>query len=99
MAAPIHRGITRWTIDHLLWDTSGTVHQGLWGWLWATRKLCIAVLGAALLTWVEWVKHHPPEIVLVALMHFVFMLIVIALAVQIGQWFSRSNKPKRPRPE
>jgi hypothetical protein len=99
MAAPIHRRITRWTIDHLLWDTSGTAHEGFWEWLWATRKLCIAVVGAALLTWWEWVEHHPPEIAVVALVHFVFVLIVIALVVYIGQRFSRSDKPKRPRTE
>jgi hypothetical protein len=105
MAAPIHRRITRWTIDHLIWDTSGMRKRGFWGWLWAARKLCIAVIGAALLTWLEWIKHHPPEIVIVALMHFVFVLIVIALVVYIGprvyigQWFSRSDKPKRRRTE
>src|ERR1039458_5134764 len=65
MAAPIHRRIARWIIDHLLWDTSGTVREGFWGGLWAARKLLVAVAGAALLTWREWVEHHPPEIVLV----------------------------------
>lgn len=92
MAAPIHRRIARWIIDHLLWDTSGTVREGFWGGLWAARKLLVAVAGAALLTWREWVEHHPPEIVLVAVIHFVFTLAVIALVVQIGRWFSRSDK-------
>jgi hypothetical protein len=92
MAAPIHRRIARWIIDHLLWDTGGTVREGFWGGLWAARKLLVAVAGAALLTWREWVEHHPPEIVLVAVIHFVFTLAVIALVVQIGRWFSRSDK-------
>ncbi|MGI8961405.1 MAG: hypothetical protein ACR2IV_16915 [Bryobacteraceae bacterium] len=91
MAAPIHRRITRWTIDHLLWDTSGAAHEGFWGCLWAARKLFVAVAGAALLTWWEWVEHHPPEIAIVALIHFVFVLTAIALVIYIGQWFSRSD--------
>ena len=28
----------------------------------------------AFLAWREWVKHHPPEIVIVALIHFVFRI-------------------------
>ena len=92
MAVPIHRKITRWVIDHLLWDTSGRARDGFMGGLWATRKLSVAVVGSAVLTWREWVTNHPPEIALVAIIHFVFVLAVIALAVQIGRWFSRSDK-------
>jgi len=87
MAVPIHGRITRWIIGHLVWDPAGTARHGVLGALWATRKLCVAVAGAGLLTWWEWVEHHPPEIALVALIHFVFVLAVIAIAVQIGQWF------------
>jgi len=89
---PGWRQITRWIIDHLLWDTTGTAHEGFRGGLWATRKLFVAFAGAALLTWWEWVEHHPPEIAVVALIHFVFVLAAIALAVHIGRWFSRSDK-------
>jgi hypothetical protein len=96
MAVPIHRKITRWIIDHLLWDTTGSAREGFWGGLWATRKLFLAVAGAALLTWWEWVKHHPPEIVVVALIHFVFVLAAIALAVEMRRWFSDSGK-RSPR--
>jgi hypothetical protein len=98
MAAPIHRKLTQWILNHLLWDTTGMEGGGFWGGLWAARKLCVAVAGAALLTWWEWVLHHPPEIVLVALIHFVFVLAVIALAVLIGQWFSRDGESSAGTP-
>ena len=91
MADPIHRRITRWIIDDLLWDTAGTARGGFPGGLWAARKLLVAVAGAGLLTWWEWVEHHPPEIAVVALIHFVFVLIAIALVVHIRRWFSRSS--------
>ena len=87
------RKITRWMIDHLFWDTGTTAREGFLGGLWATRKLILAVAVSAVLTWREWVTNHPPEIALVAVIHFVFVMVVIALAVQIGRWFSR--KPAR----
>jgi hypothetical protein len=92
MPVPIHRKITRWIIDRLLWDPTGATLDGFWGGLWATRKLLIALAGSAWLTWLEWTKNHPPEIAIVALMHFVFVLAVIALAVQIGRWLRRGDK-------
>jgi hypothetical protein len=97
MAPPIHRRITRWIIDHLLWDTTGTAREGFWGGLWATRKLFVAVAGAALLTWWEWVEHHPPEIAVVALIHFVFVLAAIELVVYVGRRFSSSDKKSPSR--
>jgi len=92
VTAPIRRKITHWIFDHLLWDTTSTVRQGFWGGLWATRKLLVALAGAALLTWREWAEHKPPEIAIVALIHFVFVLAAIALLLYTGQWFSRSDK-------
>jgi hypothetical protein len=92
VTAPIRRKITRWIFDHLLWDTTSTVRQGFWGGLWATRKLLVAFAGAALLTWREWAEHKPPEIAIVALIHFVFVLAAIALLLYTGQWFSHSDK-------
>jgi hypothetical protein len=92
MAAPIHRRITRWIIDRVLWDADGIAPDGFWRGLWAARKLLAAVAGAALLTWVEWVKHHPPEIAIVAAIHFVFVFALIALLVYIGQWFGPDAK-------
>jgi membrane-anchored protein YejM (alkaline phosphatase superfamily) len=75
-----------------LWDTAGTAREGLWAWLWATRRLLLALAGSAWLTWQEWVKHHPPEIAIVAVLHFSFVLIAIALLVYAGQWFSCGNQ-------
>jgi hypothetical protein len=95
MSAPIHRKIARWMIDHLLWDTAGTTREGFLRGLWATRKLLAAMAGAALLTWLEWVEHHPPEIAIVALIHFVFVLAAIALIVAIGGWRHRGKKVAR----
>jgi len=97
MAAPIHRKIARWIIDYLIWDPADTALGGFRGALWATRKLFAAVLGAALMTWWEWVEHHPPEIVIVALIHFVFVLFGIALFVHVTRRFSRSDKASRGR--
>ena len=77
-------------IDHLIWDPAGDAH-GFRGWLWAARKLLLAVAGAGLLTWVEWIEHHPPAILIVALIHFVFVLAAIALVVSLRQWWRRSN--------
>jgi phage shock protein PspC (stress-responsive transcriptional regulator) len=50
------------------------------------------------LTWWEWVEHHPPEIVIVALVHFVFLFAVIALLVYVGLWFRarRSTTSRTP---
>lgn len=92
VAAPIRRKITRWIFDHLLWDNAGPMRQGFWGGLWAVRKLLVALAGATLLTWREWVEHKPPEIAIVALIHFVFVLAAIALLIYTWQWFSRSGK-------
>jgi hypothetical protein len=93
MAVPVCRKSTRWIFDHLLWDTTGTTRGGFWRGLWATRKLLVAVVGSALLTWWGWVEHHPPEIVIVALIHFVFA--AIALVVYVGQWFSDKKSPSK----
>ena len=72
-------------IDHVLWDTTGTPREGFRRAMWATRKLSIVVAIAALLTWVEWVEHHPPDIVVVVLLHFVFAFAAVALVVYIDK--------------
>ena len=66
--------------------------------LWATRKLLLALAGSGVLTWWEWVEHHPPQIVIVALVHFVFLFAVIALLVYVGLWFRarRSTTSRTP---
>lgn len=89
MAAGIPHKIARWLVDHVFWDTSNAAREGFRGWLAGSWKLLAAVVGAALLTWVEWEEHHPPEIAVIALIHFVFVLVAIALIVHIGQWFRR----------
>jgi hypothetical protein len=73
---------------HVLWDTSSAGREGFRGGLWAARKLLVAILGAGLLTWLEWVEHHPPAILAVAAIHFVFVLAAIALVVYLGQRFA-----------
>jgi hypothetical protein len=97
MSVPIRRKIMHWIFEHVLWDTSGAARDGFWGGIWATRKLLVALAGAALLTWREWVEHHPPEIAIVALLHFVFVFVTIALIVYSGQWFRRSHKKSPSR--
>jgi hypothetical protein len=82
----------RWIFDNLLWDATGTPRGEPWRVLLATRKLVAALAGATLLTWMEWVKHHPPEIVIVAVMHFVVVFAAVALLVYVGQWFRRNKK-------
>jgi hypothetical protein len=89
--SPIGRKIASWIFDHLLWDSGGSAQPGFWAGLWATRKLLLALAGSTLLTWLEWVEHHPPDIVIVAVIHFVFVLFAIALLVYIGQRFSRND--------
>jgi hypothetical protein len=91
MARPVVRKIAGWIFDHLLWDTGGSVQSGFWAGLWGTRKLLLALVGSTLLTWLEWVEHHPPDIVIVAVIHFVFVLFAIALLVYIGHWFNRND--------
>src|SRR6266852_4898455 len=92
MAVAIDGKAMHWIFDYLLWDTSGAVRKGFWGGLWATRKLLVAVAGSALLTWWERIEHHPPDLALLALIHFVFVLAAISLVVHVGRWFSRGDK-------
>ncbi len=97
MTAAIQRGITRWVVDNLLWDTTGGAREGFRRGLWATRKVLVAVAGAAVLTWWEWVEHHPPDIAVVALIHLVFVSAAVALVVQAGRWLGRGGHKSRSR--
>ena len=92
MAARLRWKTIRWFLGHLLWDTTAAARGGIWGALWATRKLLVAVAATGLLTWREWVEHHPPEIILITFIHFVFVCAVIALLVCMGKWFSGTQK-------
>jgi len=93
MPAPIYRRLALWIFNHLLWDSASPSHGRLWPALWATRKLLAAVALSSLLTWRELVEHHPPDVAFIVIMHFVFVLAVIALFVYIGQWFSHRTSP------
>jgi hypothetical protein len=89
VAAPIGRKIARWIFDQLLWDTAGAAPQGFRRGVWATRKLLIALAGSEALDWMEWVEHHPPEMAIIVVIHFVFVLAAIALCVYVWQSVSR----------
>lgn len=91
----IPRDVMRWIVDHLLWDTSGGAYNGFLGWLWPARKLVLAVAVSAVLTWIEWVEHHPPAIVIVAVLHFVFVSLAIAIFVGVRSLFGRAKKSPR----
>jgi len=45
--------------------------------------LVVALVLSGLLTWVEWVEHHPPNIALVALVHFVVVLAAVAIVTYL----------------
>jgi hypothetical protein len=92
MPAPVYRKIGRWILDHLLWDTIEINKESGRAWVWPAWRLLLAVIASTLMTWWEWVLHHPPEIGIVALIHFVFVLLAIALVVHIGRWFRRTDK-------
>ncbi len=98
MALPVYRKTARWILDHMLWDTAGAARR-FWPGLWATRKLLLALAGSGVLTWREWVEHHPPEIVIVGLVHFVFVFAVIALLVYAGLWFRTRKSPTSQTPQ
>jgi hypothetical protein len=94
MASPITR-ITHWIVEYLLWDRSPAMQPGFRGGLWATRKLVIALAVAGVLTWREWVEHRPPEIVIVALLHFLFVFFLTGLLVFAGQWLRQRKLSSR----
>lgn len=84
MDAPRSGGCRSWLLHRLIWDTEG----GLSG-LWPARKVVAALLLSALLTWGEWVKHRPPQIALIALIHFVLILAIVAGVVYAQEWMRR----------
>ena len=93
------RKIAQWSVDHLLWYTGGAASTRFWQGLWATRKVLVALALSAVLTWREWVEHHPPEIAIVAVMHFVIVLVVLALLAYTAQWFSGRDRKVSNREE
>lgn len=81
-----------WIFDNLLWDTTGSARSGFAGAMWATRKVLIAAAAAGFLTWREWVEYEPHQIMLAALMHFVFVLTAIGFLVYSLQRLNRGDK-------
>jgi multisubunit Na+/H+ antiporter MnhB subunit len=45
--------------------------------------LLVALVLSGLLTWLEWVEHRPPDIALVALVHFVVVLAAVAIVTYL----------------
>lgn len=95
MTVPVHGRARRWIVDPIVGDTTDIARRGFWGRLRAEWKFFAAVAVTALLTWREWVDHHPPEIALAALIHFVFAWLAVAIAVHTARWFSRGNRKSR----
>jgi hypothetical protein len=95
MAEPILRSMKSWILAYVLWDDSGKSLQGIRRSLWAMRKVLVAFLASTVLTWREWVEHHPPEIAIIAVLHFVFVLVAVALLVRGVQFFLRRNQPSQ----
>jgi hypothetical protein len=89
MAEPVGLSMKSWVVDRILWDKSGKPLQGFWGAPRALRKVLIALLVSAVMTWKEWVTRHPPEIALIAVLHFVFALVAVALLVYVWQFLRR----------
>ena len=82
-------------IDPVLADTADIAHLGFWGSLRVKWKFVGVLAGTALLTWQEWTAHHPPDMALIALIHFVFIWILVAIAVHIVRWLRSSRRSFR----
>src|SRR6476661_1651147 len=95
MTVPVHGKIRRWMIDPVLADTADIAQLGFWGRLRAEWKFVGVVAGAGLLTWQEWIEHHPPNMALIALIHFVFVWILVAIAVHIVRWLRSGRRSFR----
>jgi hypothetical protein len=88
------RTLGRRMIDALAWD-GPVVADGAGGWIVALRRPLIALVASAWLTVMEWRINRPPEIALIAVLHFVVVLLAIALVVHFFRWIARS----RARPD
>jgi len=60
--------------------------------LLSIRTLLIALAGSALLTYLEWIEHHPPNMVMIAILHFVFVWAAIALVVYGWQRYGPATR-------
>jgi hypothetical protein len=91
MPAPIHTKLAHWIADQF-WDTTGPAREGFWGRLHPAWKLITAIFGSALLDWVEWAEHHPPNMAIIALIHFAFVVIAISIVIHVVRWLRPSEK-------
>jgi hypothetical protein len=83
MAVPIRHKFNCWIFDHLLWTRLAQSARDSARIVADTETLpgsCGSVLAVR-----EWVEHHRPEIAIVALIHFVFVLTAMSLLVYTGQ--------------
>jgi hypothetical protein len=83
------KSVAHWLYGNLLWDTGGVVPSGTFSILWATRKLLMVMVVTILLTWREWIEHHPPEIALIFFLHFIFVFAIAALLTYALQQIKR----------
>jgi hypothetical protein len=81
------RRAARWIYHHLLWDATDGASSRFYEVIWATRKIILVAAGTALLTWLEWVEHHPPAIAIITLIHFVFVFVAVGLLVYFARCF------------
>lgn len=55
-------------------------------------RLVVLLVGTVLLTWMEVTEHHPPDILLVVLVHMAMMLVLLALVQLAMNLFSRGSR-------
>jgi hypothetical protein len=76
------RAFASWLVNNVVWDVSpGADHLSFSRRFWAARKIMLIVAITTILTWREWVEHHPPEIVIVTVLHFIVVFSLITTAV------------------
>ena len=94
MVASSPPNIWTWIVRHVLWDSSGIQRAGSFGVFWALRKVLLCAAFATVLTWVEWIEHHPPEIVIIAVLHFLLVLATLAILIFAMRWFGRAIRSR-----
>ena len=98
MTVTTPRKILRWMLDHMLWDTAGRRRQGILAGPVGDTETSDCFRGIGCADWWEWVEHHPPDMVFVAIIHFVFVFLLVALLVYLGQWLRARKLPTSQTP-
>ena len=57
--------------------------------LFSFRNIAAALAISALLDWLEWSLHHPPNMAVIAVIHFAIVLIALAIITWMTQRFRR----------